>query len=112
MYAEHYAGGIAGINVGIIDSSSNSANINTKIEQMDNIKIQDISLDTLTTTEDAVDITDIGGIAGYSSGKLYDNKNYGDVGYQHKGYNVGGIAGRQDTYTAVPITDIYTDVKR
>lgn len=98
VYAEHYAGGIAGINVGIIDSSSNSANINTKIEQMDNIKIQDISLDTLTTTEDAVDITDIGGIAGYSSGKLYDNKNYGDVGYQHKGYNVGGIAGRQSGY--------------
>ena len=98
VYAEHYAGGIAGINVGTIDSSSNSANINTKIEQMDNIKIQDISMDTLTTTEDAVDITDIGGIAGYSSGKLYNNRNYGDVGYQHKGYNVGGIAGRQSGY--------------
>lgn len=98
IYAEHYAGGIVGINVGTIDSSSNSANINTKIEQMDNIKIQDISLDTLTTTEDAVDITDIGGVAGYSSGKLYNNKNYGDVGYQHKGYNVGGISGRQSGY--------------
>lgn len=97
VYAEHYAAGIAGMNLGLIEDCSNSSSVNTRIEQMD-IKLEDISVDTLKTTEDAADITDIGGIAGYSSGTLKDNKNYGDVGYQHKGYNIGGIAGRQSGY--------------
>lgn len=97
IYGEHYAGGIAGMNLGSIDNCSNSASVNTRIEQMD-IKIEDISVNTLTTTEDAADITDIGGITGYSSGLLDTNKNYGDIGYQHKGYNIGGIVGRQSGY--------------
>lgn len=97
IYAEHYAGGMAGVNLGLIENCSNSSSVNTRIEQM-NIDIKDISMDTLTTTEDAADITDIGGIAGYSSGMLKTDRNYGNVGYRHKGYNIGGIAGRQSGY--------------
>lgn len=97
VYAEHYAGGIAGMNLGAIESCSNSSSVNTRIEQMD-IDIKDISIDTLTTTEDAADITDIGGITGYSAGVVKGSKNYGNVGYQHKGYNIGGVAGRQTGY--------------
>ncbi|MCM1441087.1 MAG: methyl-accepting chemotaxis protein [Roseburia sp.] len=97
VYAEHYAGGIAGMNLGTIENCSNSSSVNTRIEQMD-IDIKDISIDTLTTTEDAADITDIGGIAGYSAGIIKGSKNYGNAGYQHKGYNIGGIVGRQSGY--------------
>lgn len=97
IYAEHYAGGITGLNLGLVESCSNSSSVNTRIEQMD-INIKDISIDTLTTTEDAADITDIGGISGYSAGVIKNSKNYGSVGYQHKGYNIGGIVGRQSGY--------------
>lgn len=97
-YAEHYAGGIAGQNYGTIESCSNSCSVNTRIDLMDNMKLEDISVETLTTTEDAADITDIGGIAGVSEGVLLNNRNMGDIGYQHKGYNIGGIVGRQSGY--------------
>ena len=33
--------------------------------------------------------------AGYSDGILTGCKNYGTIGYEHTGYNIGGIAGRQ-----------------
>lgn len=38
--------------------------------------------------------TDTGGIAGLSSGKFTTASNTGTIGYQHVGYNVGGVAGR------------------
>ena len=38
--------------------------------------------------------TDTGGVAGYSEGKIYYCINSGKVGYQHVGYNTGGIVGR------------------
>ncbi|HOO29120.1 MAG TPA: hypothetical protein PLU43_11705, partial [Lachnospiraceae bacterium] len=39
-----------------------------------------------------------GGIAGQSIGVIRYSTNYGVVGYEHVGYNVGGIAGRQSGY--------------
>ena len=38
---------------------------------------------------------DLGGIAGLNTSVIKYCDNYGDVGYPHTGYNVGGIAGRQ-----------------
>ena len=62
-------------------------------------------LETLTEEQDKssevhvdeiiVDIMDIGGIVGRSSGKVVDSVNDGSVGYENTGYNVGGIVGRQ-----------------
>ena len=42
--------------------------------------------------------TDIGGIAGFSSGTLQSCVNTGAVGYAHEGYNIGGIVGQQSGY--------------
>lgn len=55
----------------------------------------EVNLSTIRSTENAPACTDIGGIAGASSGILQSCINNGDVGYEHVGYNVGGIAGRQ-----------------
>lgn len=94
---EHRAGGIAGNNLGVIRSCNSRAQINTTAED-NQIKLSDISLSTITGTESVSTITDIGGIAGSSSGVIRDSKNRGSVGYQHMGYNVGGIVGTQSGY--------------
>ena len=41
---------------------------------------------------------DSGGIAGLSTGIIQYCTNKGSVGYEHVGYNVGGIVGRQSGY--------------
>ena len=97
LYAAHFVGGIAGENAGVIRNCSNSAKINTTPQQND-VEISDITIDTLTNTEAANTVTDIGGIAGISSGVLRDCQNFGDVGYRNIGYNIGGIAGTQSGY--------------
>ena len=51
-------------------------------------------LEDLNSVSNVAVHTDTGGIAGYSEGKIYYCSNSGTVGYQHVGYNVGGIAGR------------------
>ena len=97
IHGDHFVGGIAGENYGVIRNCSNKALINTTPQQND-IEISDITMDTLTNTEAANTVTDIGGIAGISNGVIRECKNYGDVGYQHMGYNIGGIAGTQSGY--------------
>lgn len=104
VYGEHYAGGIAGENIGTILLSSNTANVNTTAPS-NSLSLEDIGdpeeMDTslpLPSTEDIVDITDLGGIAGISSGIIQSCSNSGKVGYQHVGYNIGGIVGRQSGY--------------
>ena len=94
---EHRAGGIAGNNLGVIRSCNNRAQINTTADD-NQIKLSDISLSTIAGTESVSTVTDIGGIAGSSSGIIRDSKNRGGVGYQHMGYNVGGIVGTQSGY--------------
>ena len=97
FHGNHFVGGIAGENNGVIRECANSATVNTTPLQ-NSVEIGDITLDTLTNTEDVNTITDIGGIAGISSGVIRKCDNRGNVGYRHMGYNIGGIAGTQTGY--------------
>lgn len=106
----HEVGGIAGINGGTLSNCENQGEINTALpktggtsgtlvtagnifaaaSEEEQEESSEISLE-----EAVVDILDIGGIAGRSSGIIESCRNIGAVGYQNTGYNVGGIAGRQ-----------------
>lgn len=97
IYGNHFVGGIAGENNGVIRTSINDTQINTTPQQ-NTVEISDITLDTLTNSEASNTVTDIGGIAGISSGVIKSCKNQGNVGYKHMGYNIGGIAGTQSGY--------------
>lgn len=110
----YYTGGIAGENVGNISSSVNEANINTVV--MDHASsIQDFDVSTYadgilskitgtpsekTQPSSLVDAgsVDAGGIAGISIGVIQFCENKGEIGYEHVGYNIGGIVGRQSGY--------------
>lgn len=91
---DHFSGGIAGENMGLVRDCTNNARINGTADE-NNVSISDVTLDSLTGTESANTVTDIGGVAGSSSGVIRACNNKGTVGYQHMGYNVGGIAGSQ-----------------
>lgn len=99
IHGDHFVGGIAGENRGVIRNCSSKALVNTTPQQ-NSVEISDITMDTLTNTETASTVTDIGGIAGLSSGVIRECQNYGNVGYRHMGYNIGGIAGVQSGYIA------------
>ena len=93
---EHYVGGICGSNYGTLNNCSNSGEINTYSAEV-TYNLDDISaenLETINSMENVAAHTDTGGIAGYSEGKIYYCSNTGTVGYQHVGYNTGGIVGR------------------
>ncbi|MCM1120991.1 MAG: hypothetical protein NC416_00255 [Eubacterium sp.] len=106
----HYTGGIAGENVGNIVGCTNTAQINTSNE--DRAKsLEDINLEAYTAAildsgndeagKEAATISntiDSGGIAGLSMGIIQLSTNSGEVGYEHVGYNIGGIVGRQSGY--------------
>lgn len=94
IYGSHFVGGIAGENSGVIRSCENAASVNTTVQQ-NSVDISDITIGTITGTESISTVTDIGGIAGTSSGTIRLCRNLGDVGYKHIGYNIGGIAGSQ-----------------
>jgi len=98
VQGSHFVGGITGENAGMIRSCENGAKVNTTAQQ-NSVDISDITLDSLTESELAVAVTDIGGIAGSSSGTVRRCRNHADVGYKHMGYNVGGICGSQTGYT-------------
>lgn len=93
----HFVGGIAGENSGVIRSSNNSALINTESTE-NQLSLSHVTIGTITGTESARTVTDIGGIAGTSGGVIRQCINYGPVGYPHMGYNLGGIAGSQKGY--------------
>ena len=99
IHGNHFVGGIAGDNCGVIQVCQNHAEINVTAQQ-NTVDISDITLDTLTGAEASNTVTDIGGIAGTSSGMIRECNNYGTVGYKHMGYNIGGIAGSQSGYIA------------
>ncbi|MCI6937095.1 MAG: hypothetical protein MR762_10695, partial [Clostridiales bacterium] len=102
-----YTGGIAGQNAGTILRCSNTAAVNTAVNEEDIQAAEWESVESTLysllkreeVTENAV-TNDTGGIAGYSNGILQSCTNSGAVGYPHVGYNVGGIAGRQNGYIA------------
>lgn len=93
----HFVGGIAGKNSGVIRSCVSHALVNTTVRQ-NSVSLSDITLDSLTNSEASNTVTDIGGIAGNSTGVIRGCVNRGDVGYRQMGYNIGGIAGTQSGY--------------
>ena len=97
VQARHYTGGIAGENSGIIINCENSSSVNVMAFD-DSMDLENINIEDIYSTENATEITDEGGIVGYSSGNVQNCINRGNVGYIHVGYNVGGIAGRQEGY--------------
>lgn len=95
VYGEHYVGGIAGDNRGTLLLCNNQGQINTTVEES-SFSLEDINIEKLTSfsTADVIDITDVGGIAGFSTGIIQNCTNKGVVGYRSVGYNIGGIVGR------------------
>ncbi|MDD6735369.1 MAG: hypothetical protein PUE13_03545 [Clostridiales bacterium] len=94
-----YTGGICGQNFGIIDGCENNALVNTTdVEEHKSAKDLDIDLENIRSTENIDTNTDTGGICGYTKGRVYSCKNYGNVGYKSIGYNTGGICGRSAGY--------------
>ena len=94
---EHYVGGIAGQNYGSIIQCENNGSINTT-EVDAELNLDNLNQEQLNAAENVPVCTDIGGIAGFSSGILQGCVNTGAVGYAHVGYNIGGIVGRQSGY--------------
>lgn len=94
---EHYVGGIVGWNAGSLIQCTNNGSINTTVIDV-KTELSDLNMESLRSTEAMPAGTDIGGIAGFSTGLLQSCNNTGDVGYEHMGYNVGGIVGRQMGY--------------
>ena len=98
---QHRVGGIAGENNGVIRSCRNLADVNTDVTEKISTELSEFDwtrLDLTRSAEDLVDITDIGGVAGFSSGALRRCTNEGPVGHRYVGYNVGGIVGRLSGY--------------
>ncbi|MCM1577617.1 MAG: methyl-accepting chemotaxis protein [Ruminococcus sp.] len=93
------SGGICGENGGIVICCVNEAAVNTVITD-EAVALENIVPENLYSDGGLSDITDCGGIAGYSTGALQNCVNRGQVGYPHVGYNMGGIAGRQNGYIA------------
>ncbi len=92
----HKTGGICGENSGVLNNCSNSGSINTYSREV-TYDLDDINMENLENLSDISNVaahTDTGGIAGCSQGKIYYCTNTGTVGYQHVGYNTGGIVGR------------------
>ncbi len=87
-------GGIAGSNDGLISGCTSESSVN--VEELEpSLDLGGIDLGTLNLVKTAVNRTNVGGIAGESSGVVSGCVNQGTVGYAHSGYNVGGIAGSQ-----------------
>ena len=92
VHGSHFIGGIAGSNTGVIRKCLNKANVNITPQQND-VAISDITIESMTNSEAANTVTDIGGISGSNGGVIRDCDNFADIGYRHMGYNIGGITG-------------------
>ena len=91
---DHFIGGMAGANDGLIRSCRNEGAICTTARD-DATDLSNVSIHTVTGSEAVSAVTDIGGVAGVNNGFIRSCQNHGAVGYPHVGYNVGGIAGSQ-----------------
>lgn len=97
VHGDHFIGGVAGQNYGVIRDCANRATVNTS-SQENTVELTSITIETITGTESANTVTDVGGIVGANIGVTRDCVNRGTVGYRHMAYNVGGIAGSQRGY--------------
>ncbi len=105
LTGEHQAGGIAGQNDGILSSCVNMAEINTApvtpVETDGSLFSGDAHFDISQLSEDDfLNISNIGGIAGSSTGIVDHCRNDAPVGYHSTGYNVGGICGKSSGFVA------------
>ena len=106
IYGNHGAGGITGENRGVIIRCRNENYVNAVIEE-ETIDLSTLTIEDITSNETVTDITDVGGIAGISSGVIRECTNKGLIGYQHIGYNIGGISGRQSGYIDACVNEGY-----
>lgn len=99
IYGDYYIGGIVGENLGVVRECVNEAAVNTHVDHNSvSAVMSGLSLESFTARESSSDATNIGGIAGTSSGVIRGCQNRADIGYEKMGYNVGGIAGSQIGY--------------
>lgn len=103
----YYTGGITGKNYGVTAYCENRGPVNTTVEWVEGSDAFDPGENIISAfmnggidVEDGNSIrttagVDTGGIAGYSRGAIHECRNIANVGYEHAGYNVGGIVGRQ-----------------
>lgn len=103
VFGENMTGGIVGYNLGVVEGCTNRAYVN--IFSVDpSLKLEDINfsflldMSKITSLDTSTAAMDTGGIAGYSSGIIRSSENTSTIGYQHIGYNVGGIVGRSCGY--------------
>lgn len=94
-----YTGGIAGENNGTILYCTNNSSVNTNAYDK-TIDLESLDVDEIYSMDQSSDISDAGGIAGFSDGSIQNCVNNGNIGYPHVGYNMGGIAGRQNGYVS------------
>ena len=97
IQGDHFIGGIVGENLGVIRSCVNAAPVNVTPQQ-NSVSFSDITLESMTNSESANTVTDVGGIAGTSGGVIRSCGNLADIGYRQMGYNIGGIVGSQMGY--------------
>ena len=96
---DHFIGGIAGENLGVIRFCVNQAQVNTHVDHNSvSAVMSGLGPENFTVRESLRDATNIGGIAGTSSGVIRGCENRAAIGYEKMGYNVGGIAGSQIGY--------------
>ena len=106
VFGKNMTGGVAGANHGEIAGCANHAYVNTNIlDPALSFDKLDLSLtgafDSLTSPDTFNAAVDSGGIAGFSDGTILNCRNHGSVGYQHIGYNVGGIVGRSSGHVSL-----------
>ena len=111
---DHYVGGIVGQNLGTVSYCSNTAGVNLSASESTATTIAaDTTLEELTDENGEVHTaTDVGGIAGFSSGVVIGCTNWGRIGYEHIGFNVGGIVGRQSGLVSAAPTGATSPAER
>ncbi|MBO5598309.1 MAG: hypothetical protein J5943_06890 [Oribacterium sp.] len=100
---DNATGAFAGRNEGLIEDCSSSARVNASVRDT-SVSTEDIKdiLETILITRSINNVenfknrVDTGGIAGYNlrTGTIRNCESTGVTGYNHIGYNTGGIAGR------------------
>lgn len=111
VHGEAKVGGFVGKNQGVVRECINNAEVNTSVEHntigmdlsnmdMDMDFSLDMDMDSFGFSESMDSASDIGGIAGTSTGAIRSCVNKGNVGYEKMGYNIGGIVGSSNGYIA------------
>ena len=108
LSGKNATGGIVGRNLGLICFCANYAGVNLT-EGSTSVDLRAADAGTIIEEQAAADdetyhllssYSDTGGIAGYSSGEIFNSTNHGAVGYPHVGYNTGGVVGRSNGYVS------------